>query len=88
MLTLATGKIATGRDETAAAMAKELDMLRTTFPDLITKTYFRGAAVATEAAPTGMGADLTDKGLGEVVPLPAYNDAKDHFTYVPGGHLG
>ena len=84
-------RIAVGGDETTAAMTKELEMLRTLFPEFISNTYTRGVAVATGAARTGAVVDVTDKLLGDNPlsdGLPAYMDAKDHFTYAPGGHLG
>ena len=84
-------KIAAVGDNTAAAMAKELDMLRLVSPDLVKTSYSGGVSVATGAARTGLAVDAIDQGAGGIDGIwgiDAYNDAKDHFTYASGDHLG
>ena len=88
-----------GMDDTGAAMMKEINAIRSSFPQLTSAAldgYTRAANVAVNAGRTGAVVDFADKvfGSNDVVPgveypgLGPYNDAKDHFTYAPGGHLG
>ena len=92
-------KIAAGLDDTGAAMLKEINGIRTAFPNLSSAaldSYSTAAKVAVGAGRTGITVDGFDKILGgnDVIPgmeIPAfgpYDAMKDHFTYAPGNHLG
>lgn len=92
-------KVLAGLDDTGAAMLKEVNAIKTAFPGLTAKAlenYSRATSVAVNAGRTGAAVDAMDKFLGsnDLIPgleypgLGPYNDAKDHFTYAPGGHLG
>jgi hypothetical protein len=84
--------IAHGMDGTAAAMSKELAMLRGSFPELVLPTYERAASALTGIARTGASVDVSSKALGGdpfwFDGFDFYNDFKGNFTYSPGGHLG
>lgn len=91
--------IVAGMDDTGAAMMKEINALRSAFPQLTIPgldAYSRSVDVAVTAARTGTIVDFTDKmfGSNDVVPgleypgLGGYNDVKDMWSYGPGGHLG
>ncbi len=92
-------KVLAGMDDTGAAMLKEINAIKTQFPGLTSKAldgYARSVNVAVNAGRTGAGVDAMDKVLGnnDLIPgveypgLGPYNDAKDHFTYASGNHLG
>ena len=54
-------------------------------------TTYESKAVATGAARTGAGVDPGGGFFGDSGPKPgvsAFDDAKDHFIYAAGGHLG
>lgn len=92
-------KVLAGLDDTGAAMLKEVNAIKTAFPDLASKVlddYARATNVAVNAGRTGAGVDAMDKLLGsnDLIPgleypgLEQYNDLKDRFQYAPGNHLG
>lgn len=92
-------KVLAGMDDTGAAMLKEINAIKTAFPGLTSKAlegYSQSVNVAVNAGRTGAGVDAMDKILGsnDIIPgleypgVGPYNDAKDHFTYAPGNHLG
>lgn len=85
-------KVLAGMDDTGAAMMKEINALKTTFPDLVSPGYRHAVDVAVNAGRTGAITDGVDKllggpGFGPLGGFDFYNDAKDHFTYAPGNHL-